>query len=201
MNKIYYSEQALERIARDVIITYDSRLYYSEPTAIPIEEIIEARGLVLEYQYLRNNGRVLGQTVFDDGWTPVYDMENHRYEFLAVKAGTILIDSSLCEEAAVTGRLRFTCAHELAHWLLHKQQFSGTGESAAFLAAEESDNKLEAQANKLGAMLLLPSPQVKRSFYKCSIRASGDVLVATMAELFQVSKQAMRICLEQHNLL
>lgn len=201
MNKIYYSEQVLERIARHVITTYDSRLYFSDPTAIPIEEIIEAQGLVLEYQYLRNNGRVLGQTVFDDGWTPVYDMENHRYDFLAVKAGTILIDSSLCEESVTTGRLRFTCAHELAHWLLHKQQFKGTGENAALLSANVSDSTLEVQANKLGAMLLLPLPQVKRSFYKYSMWVSGDKLVAEMAALFQVSRQAMRICLDQHNLL
>ena len=127
MKKAYYREQALERIARDVIIAYDPRLYYGSPAAIPIEDIIEAQGLVLEYQYLRNNGRVLGETIFDDGLTAIYDWENHRYDLLPVKGGTILIDCSLCEEEASTGRLRFTCAHELGHWLLHKKQFSGTG--------------------------------------------------------------------------
>ena len=79
MKKAYYREQALERIARDVITAYDLRLYYGPPTAIPIEDIIEAQGLVLEYQYLRNNGRVLGETIFDDGLTAIYDWENHRY--------------------------------------------------------------------------------------------------------------------------
>ena len=113
MKKAYYREQALERIARDVIIAYDPRLYYGSPVAIPIEDIIEAQGLVLEYQYLRNNGRVLGETIFDDGLTAIYDRENHRYDLLPVKGGTILIDCSLCEEEASTGRLRFTCAHEL----------------------------------------------------------------------------------------
>ncbi len=68
---------------------------------------------MLEYQYLRNNGRVLGETIFDDGLTAIYDRENHRYDLLPVKGGTILIDCSLCEEEASTGRLRFTCAHEL----------------------------------------------------------------------------------------
>ena len=63
MKKAYYREQALERIARDVITAYDPRLYYGSPAAIPIEDIIEAQGLVLEYQYLRNNGRVLGETM------------------------------------------------------------------------------------------------------------------------------------------
>lgn len=49
MKKAYYREQALERIARDVITAYDPRLYYGSPAAIPIEDIIEAQGLVLEY--------------------------------------------------------------------------------------------------------------------------------------------------------
>ena len=138
MKKAYYREQALERIARDVITAYDLRLYYGPPTAIPIEDIIEAQGLVLEYQYLRNNGRVLGETIFDDGLTAIYDRENHRYDLLPVKGGTILIDCSLCEEEASTGRLRFTCAHELGHWLLHKKLFSGTGENAALRSGDES---------------------------------------------------------------
>ena len=88
MKKAYYREQALERIARDVITAYDPRLYYGSPAAIPIEDIIEAQGLVLEYQYLRNNGRVLGETIFDDGLTAIYDRENHRYDLLPVKGGT-----------------------------------------------------------------------------------------------------------------
>ena len=54
------------------------------------------------YQYLRNNGRVLGETIFDDGLTAIYDRENHRYDLLPVKGGTILIDCSLCEEEAST---------------------------------------------------------------------------------------------------
>ena len=152
--RVHYREQALERIARDVITAYDPRLYYGSPAAIPIEDIIEAQGLVLEYQYLRNNGRVLGETIFDDGLTAIYDRENHRYDLLPVKGGTILIDCSLCEEEASTGRLRFTCAHELGHWLLHKKQFSGTGENAALRSGDESDNTLEVQANLLGSKVI-----------------------------------------------
>lgn len=201
MKKAYYREQALERIVRDVITAYDPRLYYGSPAAIPIEDIIEAQGLVLEYQYLRNNGRVLGETIFDDGLTAIYDWENHRYDLLPVKGGTILIDCSLCEEEASTGRLRFTCAHELGHWLLHKKQFSGTGENAALRSGDESDNTLEVQANLLGSILLLPLPQVKRCFYQLRSGRTNQQLVTDMAGIFQVSKQAMRIRLENHNLL
>lgn len=205
MKKAYYREQALERIARDVITAYDPRLYYGSPTAIPIEDIIEAQGLVLEYQYLRNNGRVLGETIFDDGLTAIYDWENHRYDLLPVKGGTILIDCSLCEEEASTGRLRFTCAHELAHWLLHKRLYSGTGESAAMMTGTNivrtQNSALEMQANLLGSILLMPLPQVKRCFYQLQSGRNRQQLVADMAGIFQVSKQAMRIRLENHHLL
>ena len=170
MKKAYYCEQALERIARDVITAYDPKLYYGPPTAIPIEDIIEAQGLVLEYQYLRNNGRVLGETIFDDGLTAIYDWENHRYDLLPVKGGTILIDCSLCEEEALR-------------------------------SGDESDNTLEVQANLLGSILLLPLPQVKRCFYQLRSGRTNQQLVTDMAGIFQVSKQAMRIRLENHNLL
>lgn len=86
MKKAYYREQALERIARDVITAYDPKLYYGPPTAIPIEDIIEAQGLVLEYQYLRNNGRVLGETIFDDGLTAIYDWKTTAMTFFPSRA-------------------------------------------------------------------------------------------------------------------
>ena len=156
MKKAYYREQALERIARDVIIAYDPRLYYGSPAAIPIEDIIEAQGLVLEYQYLRNNGRVLGETIFDDGLTAIYDWENHRYDLLPVKGGTILIDCSLCEEEASTGRLRFTCAHELGHSVLHPNA------NTPFFKAHTlfSVSKMETEANRFMICLTISDDEL-----------------------------------------
>ena len=116
MERIYYREQALETIARKVLCAYDDSLFYGDPHAIPVEEIIESYGISLEYQYLRKNGRILGKTIFDDGLEAVYDQEQGMYILFPVKAGTILIDASLCENETASGRLRFTCAHELAHW-------------------------------------------------------------------------------------
>ena len=206
MRTAYYREQALEGIAREVITAYDPSLYYGVPRMIPIEDIIEARGLSLEYQYLRKTGCVLGKTIFDDGGTIIYDYDLPGYTIIAVRGGTILIDSSLCGEDSSTGRLRFTCAHELAHWLLHKKIYSGTGESAAMvteqgIAETQNNNTLEMQANLLGAILLMPLPQVKRCFYRLQAGRDRQHLVADMADIFQVSKQAMHIRLENHHLL
>lgn len=200
MTRIYYQEQALENIARQVLCSYDSELYYGTPTAIPIEEIIESHGVFLEYQYLRKNGHILGKTIFDKGLETVYDMEIHKYILFPVNAGTILVDASLCEEDSSTGRLRFTCAHELAHWVLHKGLYTGTGESAALLA-ETSENNMEVQANMLGSAILMPIAQIKRCFYQLRRGRQNGQLIDDMAGVFQVSRQAMRIRLTNHHLL
>ncbi len=200
MTNIYYQEQVLENIARKVLCGYDSALYYGSPAAVPIEEMIEAHGVSLEYQYLRKNGRILGKTIFDEGLEAVYDMENREYTLFPVRASTILIDASLCEEDASTGRLRFTCAHELAHWILHKKLYTGTGRSAAMIT-EQSETILEIQANMLGSAILMPIAQIKRCFYQLRGGRQDGQLIDDMADVFQVSRQAMRIRLTNRRLL
>lgn len=66
----YYTEQTMESIARRVLDAYDERLYRGQPRAIPIEDLIERHGLILEFQYLRKNGRILGKTVLTPAWRP-----------------------------------------------------------------------------------------------------------------------------------
>ena len=155
-----------------------------QPRAIPIEDLIERHGLILEFQYLRKNGRILGKTVFDTGLEAVYDMELGKYTLFPVKAGTILIDASLCEEETSTGRLRFTEAHELSHWILHKGLYAGTGESAALQPAVK-ETSMEIQANMLGSALLMPMPMVKRCFYQ--MRPAG-----TARPLFRPCRRCSR---------
>lgn len=169
MRTPYYREQALEGIAREVIAAYDPNLYYGVPRMIPIEDIIEAQGITLEYQCLRKTGCVLGETIFDDGGAIIYDYDIPGYTVIAVKGGTILIDSSLCREDASTGRLRFTCAHELAHWLLHKRLYSGTGESAAMMTGTNivrtQNSALEMQANLLGSSIVAEKYQIMMGIF------------------------------------
>ena len=101
------------------------------------------------------------------------------------------------------GRLRFTCAHELGHWVLHQKLYSGTGDVAAYegkTSLDESHGLVEWQADALATALLMPLPQIKRSFYRLRAGRSNEQLVAEMAQIFQVSKQAMRIRLETRNL-
>ena len=171
---------------------------------IAIETIIETKfDLTLEYHCLRKNGSILGETIFDEGAAILYDQDEKRYRLIAVKAGTILVEERLCVDRLL-GRLRFTCAHELGHWVLHQKLYSGTGDVAAYegkTSLDESHGLVEWQADALATALLMPLPQIKRSFYRLRAGRSNEQLVAEMAQIFQVSKQAMRIRLETRNLI
>ena len=199
-----YRLEAIETIGRKILLEYDRTLLEGPPQAIPVETIIETKfNLTLEYHTLRKNGSVLGETIFDDGAAILYDRTERQYRLIAVKAGTILIDERLCIDRLL-GRMRFTCAHELGHWVLHQKLYSGTGDVAAYdgkTSSDESCGFIERQADALATALLMPIPQVKKCFYRLRPGKSKECLVTEMARIFQVSKQAMRIRLEVHNLL
>ncbi len=196
--------ETIEAIARKILMEYDHTLLNGEPRPIPIETIIETKfELTLEYHILRKNAGVLGETIFDDGVVILYDQYKHEYRLITVKAGTILIDERLCEPNQL-GRLRFTCAHELSHWVLHKQLYSGTGGVAAYdgkVSSDESNGLIERQADLLATALLMPIPQVKKCFYRLRTGRSTEQLIIDMAKAFEVSRQAMKIRLRSHNLI
>jgi Zn-dependent peptidase ImmA (M78 family) len=201
MNPRYYQPAALETIARTVISKYDPCLL-NAPAPIPVEIIMEqVYGLKLDFQFIRNNGRVLGETVFDDALVAIYERENQEgYKLIPVKAGTVLIDASLINNR-LDGRFRYTCAHELAHWVLHKGFFTQIGENAAMTTAvrsSETDKNIEWQADRLGSYILMPKGVTKQAFYRN--RNCGSV-PDTLAALFGVSRQAMKIRLEEMRLL
>ena len=98
------------------------------------------------------------------------------------------------------GRLRLTCAHEIAHWLIHRELYAGTGQAAAFgnpRKSSEDNPAVERQANQLATMLLMPTGQVKRAFYTAKNKSDP---ASSLAVLFGVSKQAMSIFLKEHSL-
>ena len=121
---------------------------------------------------------------------------------MRVEGGTMLIEASLLEDEKCYGRLRFTLAHELAHYILHKRIFSGTGVAAALYNQDTDEDATEWQANYLAKAILMPNGQIKRCFYALRpvCRSKSD-FVCKMAEIFEVSKQAMEIRLREFALI
>ena len=84
-------------------------------------------------------------------------------------------------------RKRFTIAHELAHFILHRD-FIGEGFTEDAFYRGKLSNWQEAQANRLAADILMPIRLI------IPIRHHGS---SVLAKEFEVSEAAMKIRLEQ----
>lgn len=94
------------------------------------------------------------------------------------------------------GRQRFTVAHEIAHFLLHRDQIGGGIADDVLYRSGLSDHR-EAEANKLAAEILMPRYQIKAK--QKEFEANGitqEDMVTAMALAFGVSEPAMRIRLD-----
>ena len=195
----YFTEAALEAIARHELKNFEPTLVTGDPRVIPIEEMVELYyGLELDYRHIRQHGTILGCTVFDDALLPIWEPEINDYTLMPVKGGTIIIDVTLLKTHNA-GRLRFTIAHELAHWLIHQELYVGERIAAAHLKKTSMDENplVERQANIIATSLLMPKGQVKRAFY--AVRNKPNC-VELLAKHFGVSNQAMKIFMEAHNM-
>lgn len=92
------------------------------------------------------------------------------------------------------GRQRFTVAHELAHFILHRAYIGDGITDDAMYRSEQSDS-VEAEANRLAADILMPAELLaerKRTIEQIGVDDVNDTLAAT----FEVSPSAMKIRLE-----
>ncbi|WP_051999990.1 ImmA/IrrE family metallo-endopeptidase [Caenispirillum salinarum] len=88
-------------------------------------------------------------------------------------------------------RQRFTLAHELAHFHMHRDRIREGVVDNEMYRSETLSNHLERQANQYAAAILLPAPLVKAEYQN----TGGDV--DEMARIFRVSPQAMQIRLDE----
>lgn len=129
---------------------------------------------------------------------------------LHLNTGQIELNDILKDEPR---RLNFTLAHEIGHWILHrdiiKEQIDSIGENAESLEyLGEADNKrMEYQANLFASILLMPEQSFARSVatlfnkysinrgrlyvdkQKCNI-ANYRNITSELANIFYVSKKA-----------
>lgn len=162
-----------------------------------MEQVFNLR---IVYQHIRKNRCVLGETIFTDSMVTVYG--ENGYEAVFMKAGTVIIDVSLIDKKNF-GRYRFTCAHELAHWIIDQTYFTSTGERTPGMESMDSSTKvkelIERQADRLATRLLMPKCTVKKAYYH-GLSCQQDI-VSYLADLYQVSQQAMTIRLSELRLL
>lgn len=101
-------------------------------------------------------------------------------------------------------RRRFTAAHELAHYLLHRNLLATMGrldrhtdrlfDSAAQNREAPFQEYHEVEANQMAAQILMPAGKVRRLF-------DQNATINELADTFGVSQAAMKIRLQSLNLV
>ncbi len=90
-------------------------------------------------------------------------------------------------------RQRFTLAHEIAHFLLHRDAVDKDGEIRDnVLYRSGQSERIEYEANRLAADLIMPIDQVESDLATISVPVS-DTVIERLAREWQVSKAAMEI--------
>lgn len=209
-----YTPERLEKKAIEVLSSYRAGELLRIPQATDIDDFAESHlDMSFDYAYLSKDGSVLGCTCFNDGQLVVWDEKRQQHSFLDVMKGEILLDNDLLD-CANEGRVRFTIAHECAHWILHRRFFvQRPGMSYPTIPCTVyhmerwerrppmTDEEIrEWQANRLGAAILMPAPTVKMvladklSMAWTDIQSSviSEDVVIEMADFYQVSHEAMR---------
>ena len=88
-------------------------------------------------------------------------------------------------------RQRFTVAHEIAHYFLHKSHIDSDGITDSILYRSKLSDKKEAEANRLAAAMLLPWNEVQawhHERYGCAPKAE---FLDEIAKAFRVSSLAV----------
>lgn len=158
----FMEDQEFDDEAALLLVEYGNQHGHVTGPPVPIDDIVEGHlKIVVELRDLRAEfpeGDVLGAIYFNEK--------------------KIVIDSSLVPEdfPSMRGRYRFTLAHELGHWRLHRQLYlRRANEQMLFptvssrpdhvLRSRQSDPK-EVQANRFAACLLMPREIVKRAWHE-----------------------------------
>ena len=145
---------------------------------VPIEQIINDCGIILKL-------------IFDEnGSSGSIKVTNDRKYIISVNV------------LHIYGRQRFTMAHELAHYILHKDEIDVNGISDDAIYHSGKSELIEIEANRKAADIIMPSQSIINQYMKYKPqKTETHVLVNKMAIDFSVSELAMEIRLQSFNLI
>ena len=149
----FIPKKRLERRAQELISAYETATGKPVKPPIPVEIILESYlGLALEIADLKtllDKKDVIGAT-----WIP---------------EKKVIIDSSL--EQGPRGRFYFTVAHEIGHWVLHRELIQEVAlreknRPAVICRDSEKRKSGEFQADWFAGALLMPEPLLREAVLK-----------------------------------
>lgn len=120
--------------------------------------------------------------------------------FLATDFKTIIVDKDIYLEDRLGNKLRFALAHEVGHFVLHRDlfayyQISSAEEYIRFIREipDASYRRIELQANLFAANLLMPEEILLNKFREKAANQDGvDSVLNEASRYFGVSNEAMK---------
>ena len=159
----FLRKEKIERAAMNLLAGYGQKFGFVEKGPIPVEEILESH-LELSLDFADLPARLGYPDVLGATW---------------IQDRNVIIDQSLDpdEHPKKEGRYRFTIAHELGHWELHRHLFGSNPDQLSFFFAEEENpepsivcrtrsrkDPMEWQADAFAGYLLMPKEMVFQSW-------------------------------------
>jgi hypothetical protein len=86
--------------------------------------------------------------------------------------------------------LRFTIAHEVAHYILHKKYSRYKHDFFLKNFSARERDKLETQADMMAAMLLMPKDIFTKEYNKLSTLYTKHEIIKKLSNIFNVSKKS-----------
>lgn len=151
--------------------------------------ILDTMAVVERHQHmapvdLRAIARDLGVNLYEDVMSDDVSGKLTRDSFMGGTSGFSIHINRRHSRA----RKRFTLAHEIAHFILHRDLIErGLVDDVMYRSA--MSNAEEVQANRLAAEILMPSKLIEKRYRKNSSASA-------LALLFDVSERAMQIRLQ-----
>lgn len=212
----YLRKHDVRTIADRVVGTYMERTHISADIfSVNIELLAELLGFEVIRIKLGEDSDVLGFTAFRYQRTIVTDEQGNEIP-LYLSTKSIVVNESLKESCI--GRYNFTIAHEVAHQVINKAY--GLNYSQKFRMSPHYYYRKrnidydadEVLANQLASFILMPSKPIRVAFRKAFNRSRIEIIspdmnrdhyrhFVSMAKLFGVSKEALRIRLQQMGML
>ena len=137
------------------------------------------------------------------------DLDKHQYGLLGVaeyQSNIIWLNKSLdCYEdynLSDEGRLNFTLAHEIGHFILHKKLYENDDFTDFHNETNPIGKRIEIQANIFAEMLMMPSKLICQKWQNdFSYIENNHQKISEMMKFFKTSREAMEIRLRNLNLI
>ena len=150
----YLKKEKIADISSNVLTSYQAKLGNHVEPPIPVEDIIE-RLLNVKLSYVDFEKKL--------GITGVLGATYVHKKMICINENLV--------HYGIEGRLAFTCAHEIGHWVLHRKFIlpndNGSPEKEIYICRTENAKlAVEWQADYFASCLLMPEEYVKNAFHQ-----------------------------------